>query len=169
MYLDYTSSANIVQQLFGNMQTVPLATIFGPRLNEELTDFSDVSDIIVPTELTRPLVLLNLMNHLTRVLLPQLGLEDVDCSVVHFFLKNKCDYLIESVKAYMNGNQVHKRQRILGHLSVLFNVLYVIYSYDNVYEFADLMEHYDTVCELMSIPEELSWLAKLWRYFGNSI
>lgn len=168
IYLDFINGENISQLLFGSMQTVPLATVFGPELNEKLAERSKKNDILIPRVLTTPFSVLNLLLHITDILLPDLGLEDISCGVVHFFLRNQTDYLIESSNAFIADSREERGLWILSRLHLLYRRIYSQYREENNVDlFIELMEGLNKICELMSIPEDLRRLAKLWRYFGN--
>ena len=168
VYWDYMNGSNLVQQLFGAMETVPLSTILGMELTHELTEGSGETDILVPKRLTRPLALLNFMRYFSTYLLYELGLEDMYGCSIHFFLKSYCDSLLDSANAFFAVNQTTKGYRILRVLSMMYKSNYVEYLYDgNEYEFIDLLDGCSKVCDLLNSPKDLEWMAELWNFFGK--
>ncbi|MEW8546324.1 MAG: hypothetical protein AB2693_22635 [Candidatus Thiodiazotropha sp.] len=168
VYWDYMNGSNLVQQLFGDMETVPLSTILGTELAHELTEGLVEADILVPKALTGPLALLNLVKYFSTYVLYELELEDMYSSGLHFFLKSHCDSLLDSASAFLAANQTAKGIRILSILSMMYESTYTEYIYDgNEWEFIDLLEGCSKVCDLLNLPRKLEWIAELWKFFGK--
>ena len=168
VYWDYINGSNLVQQIFGNMKTVPIATVFGPELNMKLIENTNVKDILMPVDLMKPLQVLHFVRYFCSFVLHELELHDMYCCTLHFFLQTHGDFLRESAERCFSENKIIKGQKILTYLSSLYGSLYTAYSdEDNVYPFTELLDGFDKVCDIMNIPEQLQWMAQMWRYLGN--